>query len=183
MALEQVRFEELIDRHHDEIYRYVWRMLDGAGRPDGDTQAQDLTQEVFLRAYRAYPRLRKDSNYRAWLYKIATHCAYDALRRQRRDADHRTSLRAVSEEIADEQGRSPYREAVLHETLGAVRAAIAALPPKQRTAVILRHIQALSYAEIARALECSEASARANVYQGLRRLRKELGEQGWTSTF
>ena len=65
------------------------------------------------------------------------------------------------------------------ETWARVRREIATLPPKQQAAVVMRHLQGLEYAEIAEALTCSETSARANVYQGLRRLRRALaGELG-----
>jgi RNA polymerase sigma-70 factor (ECF subfamily) len=166
----------LIEHHHDEIYRYLWRLLNRAGRTDSAVEAQDLTQEVFLRAYRAFGRLRRDSNYRAWLYKIATNCAYSALKRdQRQDCDSVPILDEVHQVPADE-GQSPDHQVVLGEALEAVRRAIALLPPKQEAAVVLRHVQGLSYPEIAQALECSEDSARANVYQGLRRLRRVLGE-------
>jgi RNA polymerase sigma-70 factor, ECF subfamily len=71
-----LRFEELIERHHDEIFAYLWRLLGKDGRRDGAMDAEDLVQDVFLRAYQSYSALRPNSNYRAWLYKIATHCAY-----------------------------------------------------------------------------------------------------------
>jgi RNA polymerase sigma-70 factor (ECF subfamily) len=176
MTTLSVRFETLIEQHHDEIYRYLWRLLNRAGRTDSAVEAQDLTQEVFLRAYRAFGRLRRDSNHRAWLYRIATNCAYSALKRdQRRDRDSVPIVDEVHYAPSD-GGQSPDHQVVLGETLEAVRTAIARLPPKQEAAVVLRHVQGLSYPEIAQALECSEDSARANVYQGLRRLRRVLGE-------
>jgi RNA polymerase sigma-70 factor (ECF subfamily) len=176
MTTVSVRFETLIEQHHDEIYRYLWRLLNSAGWTDSAVEAQDLTQEVFLRAYRAFGRLRRASSHRAWLYKIATNCAYSALKRdQRQDRDSVPILDEVHHIPAD-ASQSPDHEVVLGETLEAVRRAIALLPPKQEAAVVLRHVQGLSYPEIAQALACSEDSARANVYQGLRRLRRALGE-------
>jgi RNA polymerase sigma factor (sigma-70 family) len=56
-----------------------------------------------------------------------------------------------------------------------LRAAVDALPTKQRAALVLRHVQGLNYSEVAQALDCSEDSARANVYQAIRRLRSEMG--------
>ncbi len=164
-----IRFEALIDSFHDEIYGYLWRLL------GDEADAEDATQEVFLRAYRAFGRLRPESNHRAWLYKIATNRAYTTLKHRRRDANYHTPL---LDEIpqADPRG-SPDHQAALNETLAAVRQAIDTLPSKQQAAVILRHVQGLDYAEIAQALECSEDSARANVYQGIRRLRQELGQE------
>jgi RNA polymerase sigma-70 factor (ECF subfamily) len=174
MTAVPVRFEALIERHHDEIYRYLWRLLNSAGRPDSTLEAQDLAQEVFLRAYRAFGRLRRDSNHRAWLYKIATNCAYTALKQGRRRADDDAPLWDEVDQVPAGAEQAPERVLIVNEALEQVRRAIVALPSKQQAAVTLRHVHGLDYAEIAQALDCSEDSARANVYQGLRRLRLEL---------
>lgn len=169
MTEPPTRFETLIDRYHDEIHAYLWRLL---GDP---ADAEDAAQDVYLRAYRAFGRLRAGSNHRAWLYKIATNRAYSALRKRRRDANHSTPLH---DELHQADAReSPDHRAAWNETLEAVRQAIGRLPPKQQAAVTLRHVQGLGYDEIAEALACSEDSARANVYQGIRRLRRELTQE------
>jgi RNA polymerase sigma-70 factor (ECF subfamily) len=175
MVSPPLRFETLIENYHDEIYGYIWRLLDSATNADSAVEAQDLTQEVFLRAYKAFERLRPDSNYRAWLYKIATHCAYTTLKRGQRRIQHSAPLEDEQEDLAD-TGPLPDQQAAQHETLAAIRRIITALPAKQQAAVMLRHVQGLNYAEIATALDCSEDSARANVYQAVRRLRRELAE-------
>jgi RNA polymerase sigma-70 factor (ECF subfamily) len=173
MTAAPLRFETLIERHHDEIFGYLWRLLDGAGRHDYAVDAEDLTQEVFMRAYRAFERLRPGSNYRAWLYKIATNCAYTALKRARRQARHTTPPGDEIHHIP-EGGPSHDDRVIVKESVALVRQAIDALPTRQRAAVIMRHIQGLDYAEIAAAMDCSEDSARANVYQAIRRLRRDL---------
>ncbi len=167
--IEPIRFETLLERHHDEIYGYLWRLL-------RDTvDAEDVTQDVFLRAYKAFPRLRAGSNHRAWLYKIATNCAYTALKNRRRDADRHSPL---LDEYHASRLAGPEAQLAHRETIHAIRIVIEELPPKQRAAVIMRYVQELSYAEVADVLACSEDSARANVYQGLRRVRHELQEEG-----
>ncbi len=160
------RFEALIERHHDELYSYLWRLLGDAA------DAEDVTQEVFLRAYQAFPRLRANSNHRAWLYKIATNCAYTLLKRRHRAASRQVAL---LDDVHAAAEASPEAQADRRETMEAIGAAIESLPPKQRAAIILRHWQGLDYAAIAAALDCSEDSARANVYQSVRRLRQVLG--------
>jgi RNA polymerase sigma-70 factor (ECF subfamily) len=176
MTTPSTRFETLIERHHDEIYSYLWRLLNSAGWADSAVEAQDLTQEVFLRAYRAFGRLRRDSNHRAWLYKIATNCAHTALKRDQRQARHSVPLRDEVHQVPAGADQSPDQQVMLDERLAAIREAIVALPPKQQAAVVLRHVQGLDYPAVAQALDCSEDSARANVYQGLRRLRRALAE-------
>jgi RNA polymerase sigma-70 factor (ECF subfamily) len=166
------RFETLIERHHDEIFRYLWRML----RREQD--AEDAAQEVFMRAYRAYDRLRPDSNARAWLYKIATNTALTMLKRQGRDA--RNAPQVGDEMLGALPGNDPPpQEHVMRaEAEAAVRAEIDALPTKQQAAVVMRYLHGLDYADIAGALDCSQDSARANVYQALKKLRASLvGEE------
>jgi RNA polymerase sigma-70 factor (ECF subfamily) len=177
MTTPPLRFETLIERYHDEIYRYLWRLMNSAGRTDSDLEAQDLSQEVFLRAYRSFGRLRRDSNHRAWLYKIATNCAYTALKQGQRQDDHSVPLHDQVHEMLAGTEPSPEHRVDVDETLEMVRRAIAVLPSKQRVAVVLRHVQGLDYAVIAQALDCSEDSARANVYQALCRLRRTLAGQ------
>lgn len=159
------RFETLLEAHHDEIFRYAWYMLRGTG-----IEAEDVTQETFLRAYRAYPRLRADSNCRAWLYKIATNCAYSLLRRGQREVD-------LDEELSADGLPPPEETAARSITLERMTQLIDKLPVKQRSAVIMRHIQGFEYTEIAAALNCSEESARAHVSLAVRRLRRVLNTQ------
>jgi RNA polymerase sigma-70 factor (ECF subfamily) len=174
MTTPPIRFETLIERYHDEIYRYLWRLLRTNTQIDGALEAQDLAQEVFVRAYRAFGRLRRDSNHRAWLYKIATHYAYTTLKRGQRHARYKAVDSAETQQGSQTAQASPDQQMVRKETLQAIHTAISMLPPKQKAAVILRHVQGLEYAAIAEALDCSPESARANVYQGLRRVRQAL---------
>lgn len=159
------RFEVLIDNHHDEIYRYLWQMLRGT-----NLDAQDFVQEAFMRAYQAYPRLRADSNCRAWLYKIATNCAYTALRRSHREV-------TLDDTFSADGLPPPDETAARNLILESARQIIETLPVKQRAAVVMRHIQGFEYNEIAQALDCSEESARAHVSLAVRRLRRELDVQ------
>jgi RNA polymerase sigma-70 factor (ECF subfamily) len=162
------RFEDLIEQHHDEIFSYLWRLLRKQRCSDARIEVEDVTQEVFLRAYRAFPCLRPESNHRAWLYKIATNCALTQLRRLGRRRDEARSLRdhaasADSRPDAVSTGESPRLSSLLGE-----------LPVKQRACLTLRYFQDLDYDEIAAILHCTQESARANVYQAIRRLRRAL---------
>jgi RNA polymerase sigma-70 factor, ECF subfamily len=155
-------FEELIEAHHGEIYAYIVRMTRDLG------EAEDLCQETFLRAYRAFDRLNGEANYRAWLYRIATNTTLNHFRRQKSGRRAVESLinGAPVASIDDNVERLGHRE-----LLERVRNAIDALPDKQRLALYQRKLAGLSYAEIAAALDCSEDAARANVYQAIRKLR------------
>lgn len=160
-----IRFETLVERHHDEIFRYLWQMLRGT-----ELDAADYSQDTWLRAWKAYDRLRPGSNARAWLYRIATNCALSALKRRGNEApldeEVEHPARVGQPEVCCE------RKALLE----LVMAHIEWLPPRQRAAVLLRYGRELGYEEIARTLGCSQESARAHVSLGIRRLRRELKE-------
>jgi RNA polymerase sigma-70 factor, ECF subfamily len=164
------RFEQLIERHHDEIFAYLWRLMGKDGRQDGATDVEDVVQEVFLRAYESFSGLRPNSNHRAWLYKIATNCAYSQLRRMKQRRDKLSFLKdsATEQETASEVSS-------LHKQMEqTVRTLVNGLPTQQKACVTLRYLQDLDYAEIAQILSCSQESARANVYQAIHRLRIAL---------
>lgn len=170
MLTLQDQFEDVMLAHRDEIYRYVWRMV--GNTPD----AQDLTQEAFLKAFRAFDRLAPDSNVRAWLYKIATNACLNFLKKRSRENAATIDIEWILETVADPD--SPSEVFSREELLREVATAVEALPPSQRAAIIQRKYQDLSYTEIAACLDCSEDSARAHVYQGMQKLRVQFRNQG-----
>jgi RNA polymerase sigma factor (sigma-70 family) len=162
-----VRFETLIENHHDEIFAYLWRLLGRQRCADVGLDVEDLVQDVFMRAYEAFAKLRPDSNHRAWLYKIATNRAFTKLRR----------AKLQREKFAVLKGSPGGGHVSTPEIDGAnVRAAVERLTPKQKACVTLRYFNDLDYADIATIVGCSAVSARANVSQALRRLGKILKE-------
>ena len=155
-------FEEAVERHRPELLAYLRRLLGNIH------DAEDVCQDAFLRAYRAVDRLEADSNLRAWMYKVATNTALTFLKRRKQ-----ASARAVDmelETIEDGAANSWRRTELLHSIVRAV----SALPPKQRAALMQRQFHGLSYEEIGKALGCTAESARANVYQAIKKLRAAL---------
>lgn len=158
-------FTVLVDQHSNELFGYLWRLT------GDEADARDCLQDTYLRAYRAYGRLRDFSNVRAWLYKIATNTARTQhARNHRRRAEPLLEPMASSEKAVDTQ-------VMEHTQLAAVKQAVMALPQRQRAALMMRKYQELEYAEIAEALDCSEDSARANVYQALKKLRAIFSDE------
>jgi RNA polymerase sigma-70 factor (ECF subfamily) len=160
-------FDALVSAHSTGLYAYLWRLL----REPAD--AEDALQETFLRAYRAYGRLDGHSNPAAWLYRIATNTARTHLRQRGRALARTADL--DPERAAG--GPGPAEQAARRQTLAAVAAAVDRLPYQQRAALLLRKYQGLSYAEVAAALGCTEAAARANVYQAVKKLRTTLKDE------
>ena len=157
-------FDTLVEQHNREIFGYLWRML----RDNMD--AEDALQETFLRAFRGLPRLRADSNLRAWLFKIATNVAYTQLKRRSRRTSQLVDLTEFNATSLPDNPQD-------RDLLEAVLSAVDSLPYKQQAALILRNYQGFSYEEIGKALECSPESARSNVYQALKKLRSQFAEE------
>ena len=143
-------FERFYLEHRDEVLGYLRRLL--------GQRAEDAWQETFLRALRAYGRLRHGRHLRAWIFTIATNVAMDELR-----ARPANGL-LPTDEPAVELRRDAFRE-LEHLTDG--------LPPTERAAVVLRYGYDLSYDAIGSALGSNEQAARAAASSGVRRLRRE----------
>lgn len=154
--------EALAVRYQGEIARFIRRSVPAA-------DADDLCQETFLRAHRAYAALieRPEAQPRPWLYRIAANVCIDHLRRK--------SRRIVAPLVDGPRGGpGPDDIAIAREELARVRAAIEGLPARQRQALVLRRVYGLSYAATARMMGGSEEAARANVYQAIKRLKVVL---------
>lgn len=136
--------------------------------------AEDCLQDVYLRAFRAYPRLPVQANHRAWLYRIATNVARSAWKRRGREAARTASL----DEAVHGRSRSTEEHLERSQELAELRRAVEALPSRQREALILRRYQGLAYDGIAQVLGCSPEAARANAYQALKKLRSVFGAAG-----
>ena len=159
-------FEELLRRHERGILRYLLRL--SGNRED----AADLFQETWLRAYRAYPRLKPDSDIRAWLYSIALNLcrnrARDGARRRRViDGEERHAAANISAARATSENDG---FAAIH-----LRELVTRLPARQREAVQLRYFAGLNYGEIAAIMGSSAESARANVSQAMKKLQAMWG--------
>jgi RNA polymerase sigma-70 factor (ECF subfamily) len=162
-------FEVVLERFGPEIYRFAMGLC--RNRSDAD----DLYQETALKAYRAYDRLPVEANHRAWLYRIAGNTFLSERRKLGRVGSldgTEAGAEAIPEKERDDAARLDARD-LLEET----ERLVAKLPKKQRLAIIGRKYHDLSYAEIGELLGCSEAAARANVHEGLRKLREALGER------
>src|SRR5262245_13558152 len=161
-------FETILEAHHAEIYRYLRRLTARAA------EADDLSQETFLRAYRAYRTLTPDANVRAWLFTIATNLARNHFRAEgRRNRAHAAASYGQS---ALDDGAGPECETLFNEARARMESVVERLPLRQRLAFVLRKIHDLDYDVIARSLDCSGETARAHVFQALRKIRRSLGE-------
>lgn len=158
-------FEVIVAAHQGEIYRYLLRATARA------SEADDLSQETFLRAFRAYGSLPPDANVRAWLFAIATNLYRNHFRSEKR---RRTAHATVRATWSGTDAGGPESEAVFSETRALLEASISHLPLKQRLAFVMRKVHDLDYDTIGQSLNCSAESARAHVFQALRKIRLSL---------
>lgn len=150
-------FQRFLDTHRDVVWRFL---VSSVGR----AEAEDCFQETFIAALRAYPRVRRDSNLRAWVLTIAHRKALDAHRARARRALPVADTAAVD-------GRRAPAEGVRDEELWQ---AVYELPPRQRSAVAMRFLADLPHRDIATAIGCSEEAARRSLHEGLKRLREVM---------
>ena len=155
-------FQKLLDEHGRDVLGFLVASV-------GPHDAEDCFQETFIAALRAYPKLDHADNLRGWLLTIAHRKAID---------HHRGgSRRAVPAGSAEEVGGGVVVEDRSIQAAGEdgeIWGMVSALPPKQRSAVVLRFATDMGYARIGRMLDCSEDAARRNVHEGLEKLRGEL---------
>ena len=159
-------FDALVERHSAEIHAYLWRLL------RDPELASDVLQDTFLRAWRAFPRLKHRDHLRAWLYTIATNRARSL---QRAVAQREMSHARLSDELSDPRA-SVAAQAADRDQRRRVLAAVDRLPAKQRQALVLRRYQELGYDEIAAIMGGSVEAARANVHLAQERLRLWLSD-------
>jgi RNA polymerase sigma-70 factor (ECF subfamily) len=171
-AGDEASFDLLLQKYRLPLVNFLFRMVRDAAT------AEDLAQEVFLRVYRARKQYSPSAKFTTWLFRIATNLALNSVRDNRhRRAD--VSIDAPVEE--DEAPRElPAREMRIDEHMVErdrsefIRRAVAALPEKQRVAVLLHKYEEMDYGEIAKVLECSESALKSLLFRAYETLRVQL---------
>lgn len=175
-AGDEEAFERLVTRHASAVLNTVRRFVGDTGR------AEELTQEVFLRLWRAAPRYEPSAAFKTWLYTIVRRLCWNELRKAGREI-------SIDEEIGGTlesgpaggrvtrmagEGPLPEERLLASERAAAVREAIGELPPAQRLAVIFRRYEELSYEEIAQAMETTVPAVKSLLVRARRSLAERL---------
>src|SRR5829696_7313437 len=163
-------FDLLVERHRRSVYQLCYRFV------GNHEDASDLSQDVFLRAYRGLRGFREQSSIATWLYRIGLNVCLN------RVSAKTTTLAKLTEPIADRQfedstSESASERVLRDERAARVRAAIARLPRTQRATLILRTYNEMSHQEIATVLGSTVGAVKANFFHALANLKKLLGQQ------
>jgi RNA polymerase sigma-70 factor (ECF subfamily) len=165
-------FDEIVQEHKNRIYNYICRMTHDS------PEAEDLTQEVFIKAYVSLRSFRHDAAVDTWLYRIATNVVIDRFRRQKRLPQNRALLDEEGDPVADlpaiDRESNPAASAELTELQAQVQRAIATLPPKLRSAVLLHDMEGLSHEEVALAVGCPVGTVKSRLFNARSLLRRKL---------
>lgn len=166
---ETAAFEALVAAHAQLVYNLALRTL------NNPQEAEDVAQEAFVRAWRGLPRFRADASFRTWLYRIVTNLCYNRLPRLRQELAELEADAALL--LPDTQ---PRLEATLvsQELRHHLHQAIEALPDSYRMLITLRHLQQLSYDEIAEVMEMPLGSVKTGIFRARRQLRQVLEAYG-----
>jgi len=156
-------FDLLVLKYQHKIIKLVMRYV------RDPAEAQDVSQEAFIKAYRALPRFRGDSAFYTWLYRIAINTAKNHLvSASRKPMAYDLDLQDPEQQTVHEALRdqdSPEGVALRDELQETVEAAIADLPEELRTAITLREVEGLSYEEIAQAMDCPVGTVRSRIFR------------------
>jgi RNA polymerase sigma-70 factor (ECF subfamily) len=156
---EREAFDELVLRYQRGIYRLCYRYV------NNHEDANDLTQEVFLRAWRAIGRFRGQSAFSTWLYRIGVNACLN----------FRAARRPVTQELPEtlaDPGKGAAQQAQEAQQARQVREAVSRLPEKQRATLILKVYHELTHKEVAQILGSSVGTVKANLFHALGNLRK-----------
>ena len=174
LAGETARFEEIVTLFRGRVYWIAWRMAQNS------EDALDITQEEFLRTFRALRSWHGRARFSTWLHRIAVNASIDYIRRQAKHRDSTESFEAMSPKrlsaveaksaTADQSRRRVYAKELRREIFRAVRH----LPPRQRRSFVLRYYHECSMREIAAILGITEGAVKRHLHRATRRLRLQL---------
>ena len=159
-------FEEVVEKYSGFVYNVALRTV------SDPIEAEDVTQEAFIDAYRAWERFRGESQVSTWLYRITVNRSLMRLRKGKRARQFSYTPIEDTDIVSTDEG--PERAAISAELRGKLEEAIGSLPDDLRVAVVLRDVQGLSGAEAAEILDVSVSALKARLHRGRVLLRGQL---------
>jgi RNA polymerase sigma-70 factor (ECF subfamily) len=168
---DDVSFALLLEKHRRPVIHFLYRMV------QNQAVSEELAQDVFLRVYKARLSYEPTAKFTTWLFRIASHLAINWLRDRRnersQDSLDQPNTDGTHIQVPD-TSLTREEELIRQARLAEVRRAIETLPPKQRAAVIMHKYQEMGYAQIAKALNCSESAVKSLLFRAYETLRARL---------
>jgi RNA polymerase sigma-70 factor (ECF subfamily) len=164
-------FQALVERHSRAVYRLAHRMT---GNP---SDAEDVVQETFLKAYKQLGRFESRANFSTWLHRIAVNCSIDLIRsRPHRESGHDAAdLETIgAAEFSDTAQRTPERLMLSTEVQDRINEAMSALSARERAAFVLRHFEGHSIDDISRSLGLKTNATKHSIFRAVRKMRVAL---------
>jgi RNA polymerase sigma-70 factor, ECF subfamily len=168
---DEASFGLLLEKYRASVSHFLYRMVQNQGA------AEELAQEVFLRVYKSRETYEPTAKFTTWLFRIATHLALNWLRDEKNERAQERLDQATEDgpvrEVADRA--ASVEQQMLHEVkVEEVRRAVAALPDKQRAAVLMHKYEEMEYSQIAKVLSCSESAVKSLLFRAYETLRVRL---------
>ncbi len=165
---DQDAFALLVQRHQRLVFNLSLRMVQDY------EDASEVTQEAFLAAWQGLPSFRNEARFATWLYRIAYHCCLRQLERRKRERDLQAAIQA--EHILDEINKVQREEEILElrDRQAAVLDQLAQLPTKYRSVLILRHLQEMTYEEMADRLSMPIGTIKTHLFRARNLLKERL---------
>lgn len=170
---QSLKFEIFVANYQQRIYSTLLGML--GNRHD----AEDVTQETFLTAFRKLDQFEGRSSFYTWLHRIAFNTAIDLQRRKKRTKNHVGNVETIdSSESGDRQVETPASIVIAKETVSQVQLALARLDAERRNIIVLRDLQGIDYAEIASMLDIPVGTVRSRLHRARIELREIMNAMG-----
>ncbi len=164
-------FRTLVDSHKRQVYYLALDLL------GNHHDAEDLSQEVFIKAYRSIAHFRGEAKFGSWLYRITANCCIDRRRKKQLmtlSLDHQENSDALEARSLMSNTTHPEKKMEAQTIQKDIEQALSQLSPRERTVFVLRHYNDLSLKEIGQMLEIADGTVKSLLYRAVRRLQKEL---------
>ena len=172
---EMLAYDELVRHYQGRIYALAYNMT------SNKEDAEDLVQDVFVKAYASLPQFEEKSSFYTWIYRIAVNRTLNFLKKRQRNP--KLSLNEVEDGVERDPAyvelsarESPFRDASLSELQERLNKALLTLSEKHRAVVVLHDIQGVPHEEIAKMIGCSQGTVRSRLFYARQQLQAELSE-------
>jgi RNA polymerase sigma-70 factor (ECF subfamily) len=165
---DQVAWEQVVRLHWRKVFNVAYKFV---GKHD---EAEDLTQDIFLKIFRSLSTFDRRANFQTWLISVSRNLCIDHYRSVRKERETLDRDHDASEVVAVSRETGPYAALEHNDRRALLRRALDELPPTLRTAVLLRDIRELSYQEIAQELELPEGTVKSRINRGRLELARQI---------